>query len=151
MTIRRAVATRPDQETQYVELTAAEIAQRQADEAAYAQDEAQAINLHKSAYRKKREAEGITYMSKVVDTDMGAQIKLTPIYVKASATPSFTINWRTQDGSWLSLNQTEFLAMADAILLHIQKCFQAQEILNGNTYESIEAVEAAFDAAYNSL
>ena len=116
----------------------------------YTQKKASLLNSYKNVYRKLREDEGVSHEGNIYDSDIGAQIKLTPVYIKASSNPSFSKSWKTQDGSFVTLDQAGFIAMAEAIFSHVDKCFQALEAIQGTAYNSKAEIETAFDNAYNS-
>lgn len=129
-------------------LTDAEIAER---EARAAQALAAQIEAHLPAYRRKRELGGTSIslggQTLEIQTDDEIQRKILAARVMAKEDADYTVNWKLPSG-FVRLNATALIAISDAIRNHIQKCFDAEAAIKDQTFDSIEAVEAAFDAAY---
>jgi hypothetical protein len=95
-----------------------------------------------SAYRYKRENGGITINGVTVQTDPTSRANI--LGAKELGT---SIKWKTPNG-FVDLNALQVAALAQAVGLHIQKCFSAEAALTGQTFNTIAEVEAAFEAAY---
>lgn len=106
---------------------------------------------HITAYRRKRELGGTSIslggQTLEIQTDDEIQRKILAARVMAKEDADYTVNWKLPSG-FVRLNATALIAISDAIRNHIQKCFDAEAAIKDQTFDSIEAVEAAFDAAY---
>lgn len=56
------------------------------------------------------------------------------------------IKWKTPSG-FVDLTAAQVSAIAAAVGIHIQKCYAAEAALSGQTFESIEELESAFNQA----
>lgn len=101
------------------------------------------VSKHLPVYRKQRENEGIVVSGVTIQTDIGTRTNI--LGAKELDT---SIKWKTPSG-FVTLTSAQVSAIATAIGTHIQKCFDAEAAIEGNTYDTIEELEAAFDAAYN--
>ncbi|MBF0232293.1 MAG: DUF4376 domain-containing protein [Desulfamplus sp.] len=78
--------------------------------------------------RWQRETAGITVNGRTIKTDRESQAKLTSAYTAAQINPMITINWKCEDG-WVSLNATEIKNIANAVIAHVQSCFNRENEL----------------------
>lgn len=122
---------------QLVDLTPEEIVARQADEAA---TQNAAIVDHLPAYRWQKETGGIALNGVTVQTDVQSRTNM--LGAKALG---IGIKWKTPSG-FVDLSAEQVAAIAEAVGLHVQKCFAAEAALSGQSFESIAALEAAFNA-----
>lgn len=128
-----------------VELTQAEIDARNAEQSA---TEAQAITDRIKAYRREKENGGITVSGVTVQTDTETRASLL-----GAVQLNTSIDWKT-DAGFVTLTATQISGIATAVGQHVQKCFSAEKTVTEahaeTPYESIDAIETAFDNAYNS-
>lgn len=125
-----------------VPMTAQEIAERQAEEAAA---NSARLEAHLPAYRYKRENEGITVSGVTIPTDIATRTNL--LGAKGLNT---SIKWKTASG-FVLLSAEQISAIATAVGQHVQKCFDAESEVDASQYTTTEQIEAAFDAAYQEL
>lgn len=121
-----------------VDLTPEEITARQAEEAA---TQAASIQAHLAAYRWQKETGGITINGITVQTDAISRANLL-----GAKELGIGIKWKTPSG-FVDLTAQQVEAIAIAVGTHIQKCYAAEAALSGQTFESIEALETAFNQA----
>lgn len=121
-----------------VDLTLEEIAARQAEEAA---TKTAAIANHLPAYRWQVENGGITINGVTVQTDANSRAN-----ILGAKELGISIKWKTPDG-FVTLTAEQVAGIATAVGMHIQKCFEVEAALFGQTFESIEALETAFNEA----
>ena len=109
---------------------------------------------HLATYRRKRELGGTTInlggQTLEIQTDDEIQRKILAARVMAKEDASYTVNWKLPSG-FVQLDATALIAISDAIRNHIQKCFDAEAAIQGQTFDSIAAVETAFNAAYEAI
>lgn len=101
------------------------------------------------SYRDERIYEGITVNGVSISTDDKTQLRLAGARIEAEADDTYTVKWKTSNG-FVTLNATQVIALSSAVRAHIQKCFDAQEAIEDQTFTSISALETAFDNAYQS-
>lgn len=126
-----------------VELTQAEIDQRNTEAAA---SQAQAVTERIKSYRREIENGGITVNGVDIQTDVESRASLL-----GAVQLNRNIDWKTRKG-FVSVSPAQVSALATAVGDHVQKCFTAEKVVSeahaAKPYETIEDVEAAFDAAY---
>lgn len=142
--MNRAIATPPGQPTQYIDLTPEETAVRQAEEAAFL---ARRITDALPAYRYEIENVGLDMGSILIQTDQFTRTNLIGARIRATEDPTYSVKWKTTAG-FVTLDAATIIAVADAVAAHVQKCFDAEAAITGQTFESIDAMKAAFDEAY---
>lgn len=125
---------------QLVDLTQAEIDARNAESVAA---ERARIDAHLSVYRRKKVNGGLTVNGVTVQTDTESRANL--LGAKELGT---SIKWKTSNG-FVDLTAAQIAAIATAVGQHVQKCFDAEAAIDSTAYNSISALEQAFDAAYN--
>lgn len=79
--------------------------------------------------RYKAEIAGISVGGVAVYTDRTTQNKLTATAFRASRDPSYTVDWKTLDGSFVTLNAELILHIADAVGDYVQECYTREGIL----------------------
>jgi len=127
-----------------VDLTQAEITARNAEQAT---SNAQAIEDHIKTYRREKENGGITVSGVTVQTDSESRAN-----ILGAKELNIGIDWKTDNG-FVTLTAAQIAALATAVGTHVQKCFSAEKTVSTahavTPYTSIDAVETAFDNAYN--
>ena len=107
-----------------------------------------AITDHIKAYRRIKENGGITVSGVSIQTDAETRASLL-----GAVQLNTSIDWKT-DAGFVTLTAAQIAGIATAVGQHIQKCFSAEKTVaeaHAQTpYKSIEAIETAFDNAYNS-
>lgn len=84
------------------------------------------------------ETGGITFGGVPVHTDDRSKLMITGARIKADADANFTTQWVTAGGSIVPLTAAQIIAIADAVLAHVDACFAAFATLAA-------AIEAAED------
>lgn len=79
--------------------------------------------------RYKAEIAGITVGGVAVYTDRTTQNKLTATAFRASRDPNYTVDWKTLDGSFVTLTADLILYVADAVGDYVQACYTREGIL----------------------
>lgn len=128
-----------------IPMTPEEISFRQAEEAAHIE---KLVRNHILQFRYQREVGGVPYLGKTIQTDRETRANWIGILINAQSDPNYTVTWKTMDGSFAVYNAAEAVDAALTVSGHVQKCFDAESAISGQTFESIEAVEAAFNEAY---
>lgn len=107
-----------------------------------------AVTNHIKAYRRAKENGGITVSGVTVQTDTESRASLL-----GAVQLNTSIDWKTPNG-FVTLTAQQISDIATAVGSHVQKCFSAEKTVTEaheqTPYESKEAVETAFDNAYNS-
>lgn len=79
--------------------------------------------------RFKAEIAGISVGGVSVYTDRTTQNKLTATAFRAARDPSYTVDWKTLDGSFVTLTSDLILHVADAVGDYVQACYTREGIL----------------------
>lgn len=108
------------------------------------------VEPHISTYHKQRVTDGITVSGVSIKANDKTERRLMAARIVAKENAAYTVKWEAENG-FFELNATQIIAIADALLAHIQKCFAAKEAIASEEYLTKEEVEQAFDAAYDSL
>lgn len=104
----------------------------------YTQEE---IAAHLANYRWQVESGGMTINGVTVQTDANSRAN-----ILGAKELGISIQWKTPDG-FVTLTAEQVAGIATAVGMHIQKCFEVEAALSGQTFESIEALETAFNEA----
>jgi len=108
---------------------------------------AEQITKHIAVYRREKENGGITVSGVSVKTDTETRASLLGAVQLGTA-----IDWKTNNG-FVTLTPAQISGIATAVGQHIQKCFSAEKAvteLHAETpYTTLDAIETAFDGAYN--
>ncbi|WP_054312288.1 DUF4376 domain-containing protein [Mesorhizobium sp. 1M-11] len=87
-------------------------------------------------------------MSIPIATDRDSQMKIFASRYQADRDPNFTVNWKCPDGAWRILNASAILAASNAVLLHIKKCFDTEQLvvqkIGAGEITTVPQVDAAF-------
>lgn len=60
-------------------------------------------------------------------TDRDSQVKVFAARYQADQDPNFTVSWKCADGAWRLLSAAMIQAASNAVLLHVKKCFDAEQ------------------------
>lgn len=105
---------------------------------------------HLANYRWAVETGGITFEGVTVATDDRSKTMIMGARVAAMANPDHVVNWKMPDGSWVPLDAAMITAISDAVLNHVNSCFEKEAMVAAMIEEGditgVEGVEAAFDA-----
>ncbi|WP_020471454.1 DUF4376 domain-containing protein [Zavarzinella formosa] len=102
-----------------------------------------------AARRYDAQNSGVAIDGNTFDTDSESRNALTSAYVFASLDATYSCNWKTADGVFVTLTSPQVIAVGKGVGAFIQKCFDTEKTLAGNIgqYGSAEAILAAFDKA----
>ena len=129
-----------------VALTQDEINERQADEGLY---QASKVAKHIIDYRYQREVGGVSYLGKTIQTDRESRANWIGMLINAQSNANYTVAWKTSDGSFAEYDASEAIGAALAVSAHVQKCFDAEAEMAGQTFLSQTDVETAFENYYS--
>lgn len=130
-----------------IDLTQDEINERQTDEGLY---QTAKVAKHIIDYRYQREVGGVSYLGKTIQTDRESRANWIGILINAQANPNYTVAWKTSDGSFAEYDANEAIGAALAVSAHVQKCFDAEAEMAGQTFADVRSVEDAFDSLYKA-
>lgn len=82
-----------------------------------------------SDLRWQKETGGVAFNGKTIATDVTSQTKITGAVVGMQIDPTASINWKTADGSFVTLNAAQVIALGTAVRDHIQACFNREQTL----------------------
>lgn len=103
---------------------------------------------HAKAYRKAKEFGGITIAGVPVETDERAQGKIQGARIAADANPNWTTVWSGADDESYPLDAAAVVAISDAVLAHVNKCFidfsEAKRGIRAGEITTYAQVEEAF-------
>lgn len=110
-----------------------------------------------AAYRYAREVSGIVVSGNDIRTDRDSQSMLTGGVVAFNEGFFASIQWKMDNGSWITIDQATCVAIAGAVALHVQKCFSSEKTVSDTilaTYNvaALAAIDiaASFEAAYSA-
>ena len=105
------------------------------------------ITAQITIYRKQKVNGGITVSGVTVQTDSESRTN-----ILGAKELNIGIDWKTDNG-FETFTAAQIAAIATAVGTHVQKCFSAEKTVSTahavTPYTSIDAVETAFDNAYN--
>lgn len=91
---------------------------------------------------------GITVNSLALQTDETTQSRITGMVVKAERDSNFGVNWSIGGGQSVTLNAAEIIAIGDAVVDHIQKCFDAYLAVDASTASDLADLKTKFDTEF---
>ncbi len=106
-----------------------------------------------AAYRYQQENAGVMHDGRRLQTHRDARADWIGVYIQASVNPSYTVQWKTMDGTFTDFNAEEAKTAALAVQAHVQKCFLAEAavLAYADTLTTAEQVTTAFDTEFASL
>lgn len=115
------------------------------EQAALAAQKAALIPPTLAAHRYEVETGGITVWNLPFATDRATQATLTGARILAKENPSFTVKWKMANDDFTTLTASQLIQLADAVAIHVQKCFTVEALVRASSPATIEAAIAAFD------
>lgn len=110
-----------------------------------------------ASYRYSREVGGLTVSGNEVRTDRDSQAMLIGAVVAFNEGFFASIQWKLDNGSWITIDQATCLAIAGAVAGHVQRCFNSEKTVSDTilaTYNvaALAGIDiiASFEAAYAS-
>lgn len=98
--------------------------------------------------RYRREIAGTMVGGVAYPTDRETQAKMTAAVVMTQVNPSATFQWKIADGSFVSLDAADMLAVALAVAAHVQAAFAAESdvvaAIDAGTISTKTQVDGAF-------
>ncbi|WP_263264899.1 DUF4376 domain-containing protein [Pseudomonas sp. RIT-PI-S] len=89
--------------------------------------------------RYERETAGITFNGAPVHTDRMTQSRLDGMSRRAAEDAAYTTDWKLADGTFVLLDASEVVKMADAVDEYVQACFTRERelltALNNDVYD----------------
>ena len=89
-----------------------------------------------AAARYAAEIGGCMVDGVTIATDRGSQALLTAAVVTARLDPEFKTHWKCADGHFIDLNAMQLRAIGDAVITHVEACFNREA-------ELVELIDAA--------
>lgn len=112
------------------------------------------LEKHLVKYRYEKEVGGVLVpnTSNYVQTDRESRANLIGARIDAKESienvESFSLDWKSSSGTWLVLDATETIAIADLVKKHVKSCFSAEKNVDVSQYNTKNEVESAFDSEY---
>lgn len=116
-----------------------------------------ALKLYARDYRDQIEAGGLTTNGITIASDAGTQNSLyaARVIAKEQGAEFAVINRLLPDGTWVSLDGTTVIAVADALFQWSEDCFSAQksvsDLIDSGSANTVAEVESTFDTALATL
>ena len=101
-------------------------------------------------WRWEKEIGGITFGEISIPTDRETQAKVAGAYIKGQADSEYVIdNWKFALNTFMSLDVQTIIEIGDAIVSHVQACFNEEanysnQITEAETVEEIETILQAY-------
>lgn len=105
-----------------------------------------------AAHRYSVQNGGYTYnpLSATFKTDAESRLALLGIWTVANANSEFSVsNWKLANGTFIPLSNSQIIAVGNAILAFIQKCFNSEENIKANISSYSNSASAI--SAFNNL
>lgn len=106
------------------------------------------LQQYAAAKRWEKEVGGIEINGLTVSTDDRSKTMISGARVAAQNDPDFTTQWKSSNGSFVTINAAAVIAISDAMLRHVSDCFaiEAQVLaeIEAGTISSLEQIDAAF-------
>ena len=96
--------------------------------------------------RYNAEIAGVTINGVLIKTDRETQAVLTAACLQAYIDSGYSLNWKTGDGTFVSLPAEQIMAFGTAVRAHVQSCFDHEaELLpllaSAETEAELDAIE----------
>lgn len=99
---------------------------------------------HAAAIRWQIEHGGIVLNGALIRTDRDTRTNILGARTEAKEDPNYTLNWKVADGVYITLDAPTIIAIAGAIRVHVQACFDAEKVvseaIHANTITTYEEV-----------
>lgn len=108
-------------------------------------------DLYAYAAQKRWEIEtgGINLNGMSVFTDDRSKSLILGARLAAESDPDFSTEWRGADGSFVTIDAPTIIAVSNAILEHVRKCFATEAWviaeINSGAITAVEEIDNAFD------
>ena len=76
--------------------------------------------------RYNAEIAGVTINGVLIKTDRETQAVLTAVCLQAYIDSGYSLNWKTGDGTFVSLPAEQIMAFGIAVRAHVQSCFDRE-------------------------
>jgi hypothetical protein len=96
-------------------------------------------------WRYEQETKGIAINNKFFSTSRESQAALTAAFTSLKEGFISSVNWKTLDGTFVNLNLQNIIAIAQAVVNHVQLCFDKEAeylnlVKNATTIEEVENI-----------
>ena len=96
-------------------------------------------------WRYEQETKGIVVNNKFFSTTRESQAALTAAFTSLKEGFISSVNWKTLNGTFVSLNLSEITTIAQAVVNHVQLCFDKEAeylnlVKNATTIEEVESI-----------
>ena len=96
--------------------------------------------------RYNAEIAGITINGVLIKTDRETQAVLTAACLQAYIDSGYSLNWKTGDGTFVSLPADQIMAFGTAVRAHVQACFDREAellplIASARTQAELDTIE----------
>ncbi len=99
-----------------------------------------------AAARYAKEVGGITISNVPIQTDRESRANLMGARILAKEDSNYSLTWKIE-GGFVTLNAAQIIAIADAVAVHVKRCFEAEAEVYADI-ENVDDVESAFEDAY---
>lgn len=101
--------------------------------------------------RKRKEYSYVTFNSHQISTSQTGQMKLMGVYLMTLQNPTFTVNWKITDGTFVELNAADIAALIQQVRDHIQYWFNwekttTEQINLLTTYQELLDLESQINS-----
>ena len=105
----------------------------------------EAKNAEIAQARYNAEIAGVTINGVLIKTDRETQAVLTAACLQAYIDSGYSLNWKTGDGTFVSLPAEKIMAFGTAVRAHVQSCFDHEAellplIASAETEAELEAI-----------
>ncbi|WP_158259802.1 DUF4376 domain-containing protein [Phyllobacterium phragmitis] len=98
--------------------------------------------------RWETEVGGIVVNGLIVATDDRSKIMISGARVAAQSNPEFTTDWKSQDGTFVTIDAAAVVAISDAILAHVSGCFSIEAAIIADIMAGVITAPAEIDAVF---
>jgi hypothetical protein len=95
-------------------------------------------------WRYQREISGVMLGGARIKTDRESQATVSGAYSSLKDGLITSVDWKADNGQWITIGLLEMTAIAQAVSTHVQSCFSAEKLLSEEitALTTIEAVQA---------
>lgn len=106
------------------------------------------LQQYAAAKRWEKEVGGIEVNGLSVATDDRSKMMISGARVAAQNDEAFSTQWKTVDGSFVTIDAPSVMAISNAMLAHVSNCFAIEarvlEAIEADTITNTDEIDAAF-------
>ena len=98
------------------------------DKVVFLEEEKKKLRQEAADKRYEKEVSGILVDGLPINTSRESQAMITAAFAAFKNGLLTTINWKCSNGTWITLDETQFASIAQAVIDHVQVCFSEEQV-----------------------